>query len=148
MPVLATNKYAFHEYEVLERIEAGMVLLGSEVKSIRGGHISLKGAHCAIAQGELWLLNAHISPYKQAGPQAGYEPTRSRKLLISKRQRDQLIGSLQARGLTLVPLKVYTAKSRLKIELGLCRGKRQYEKRALLKKKSVEREIRDSLKRM
>lgn len=147
MPVIAVNKQALHDYAILETIEAGIVLTGQEVKSVRGGHISLKGAYAAITGGELWLVNAHISPYAFAGTLAGYDPTRSRKLLISKKERDRLVGKLQAAGLTLVPLKVYTRSSRLKIELGLGRGKQKFEKRELIKKRSIEKEIRQRLKR-
>lgn len=147
MPTLATNKHAFHEYEVLEKIEAGLVLTGSEVKSIRSGHISLKGAYAALTGGELWLLNAHITPYSYAGPNAKHDPTRSRKLLITKQELSRLVGKLHTQGLTLVPLSVYTSKSRLKIELGVCRGKKVYEKREILKKKSIEKELRESMKR-
>lgn len=147
MPTFVTNKFAFHEYEILETIQAGIVLQGQEVKSVRGGHMSLKGAYAAITGGELWLLNAHISPYSHAGPLPGYDPTRSRKLLVSRRELDRLAGKLQSHGLTLVPLKVYTAKSRLKIELGLGRGKQKFEKRELLKKRSIDKEIRQRLKR-
>lgn len=146
MPVLATNRYAFHEYEILETVEAGMVLSGQEVKSVRGGHINLKAAYAAITGGELWLLNAHISAYSHAGVIPGYEPTRTRKLLVRRRELDRLIGKLHEHGLTLVPLKVYTSKSRLKIELGLGRGKQKFEKRDLLKKRAAEKEIRHHLK--
>ncbi|MBI4268654.1 SsrA-binding protein SmpB [Candidatus Uhrbacteria bacterium] len=147
MPVIAVNKGALHDYAILETLEAGIVLSGQEVKSVRGGGVSLKGAYATLTGGEVWLLNAHISPYSHAGKLVGYDPTRSRKLLISKKQRDRLAGKLEAAGLTLVPLKVYTSKSRLKIELGLGRGKQKYEKRDLLKKRSVEKEIRQRLKR-
>ena len=147
MPTITTNKFAFHEYEILETVECGIVLSGQEVKSVRGGHVNLKGAYAAMTGGELWLLNAHISPYRHAGSLPGYDPTHTRKLLVSRRELDRLVGKLQTAGLTLVPLKVYTVKSRLKIELGLGRGKQKFEKRELLKNRSIEKEIRQRLKR-
>lgn len=147
MPIIATNKYAFHEYEILERYEAGIVLSGQEVKSVRAGAVNLKAAYAAFSGGNLALLNASIPPYPSAGPIPSYDPTRSRRLLLNQRELEKIRGKLEVKGLTLVALKVYTAKSRIKVEIGLGRGKKQYEKRELLKKRSIEKELRESLKR-
>lgn len=144
---LAVNKQARHDYLILEVIEAGLSLSGPEVKAVRAGHVSLKAAYAVVTNGECWLLNAHISPYDQAGPQPGYEPTRSRKLLLHRRQIDRLVGQLKEKGLTLLPLKLYTRGVRIKCELGLGRGKKLHEKRELIKKRDTEREIRTALKR-
>lgn len=117
------------------------MLSGAEVKSVRKGSVSLKGAFATVSNGELWLINAHIGPYGPAGNKPGYEPTRSRKLLVKKKELATIIGTVRQKGLTLLPLSVYTTKSRIKVELGVARGKKQYEKRDLLKKRSIDREI-------
>ena len=123
------------------------MLSGQEVKSVRGGNVSLKGAYATLKAGEVWLLNAHISPYKKAGALPSYDPTRSRKLLLRAREIKELMGKLEAERLTLVPLSVYTRGRRLKVELGLGRGRKKYEKREVIKKRAVDREIREKLKR-
>ncbi|MBI2645155.1 SsrA-binding protein SmpB [Candidatus Uhrbacteria bacterium] len=147
MPTLATNKKAFFDYSVVERYEAGIVLSGQEVKSVRQGHMSLKGSFAVFKGAELYLIHVHISPYPQAGKISSYDPEHSRKLLLKKKELGHLIGLLKQKGLTLVPLSVYTHTNRIKIELGLCRGKQQYEKREKIKKQDIEREIRSVLKR-
>ncbi len=146
MPLIATNKQAFHDYDILDTYEAGIVLLGPEVKSVRNGSISLKGSYVSVHDGELWLINAHIGHYASA-PKKGIDPTRSRKLLVQKREMKHIIGKLSTAGLTVVPLKVYTARNRIKLEIGIGRGRKTYEKRELLKKRSIDREIRQVLKR-
>ena len=146
MPILAENKKARFDYEILETLEAGLVLQGHEVKAVRDGHVSLKGAYAVVKDGECWLLNAHISPYKKAGPLPGYDPTRSRKLLLHKKELISLLQRLQQKRLTLTPLRVYTKGRRIKLALGLARGKRVYEKRESLKQRAVDREIERSLK--
>ena len=146
MPVLADNRRAFHEYDIKETLEAGLVLLGHEVKAVRDGHVSLKGSYAIVRDNEAWLINAHISPYKKAGPLPGYDPTHSRKLLLHAQEIASLLGKLQSDRLTLVPLKVYTSKRRIKVALGLGKGKKQYEKRETIKKRDIEREIQRSLK--
>ena len=146
MPVLAENKKAFFDYEILETLEAGLVLTGQEVKAVRDGHISLKGSYAIVTNGECWLLNAHISPYKKAGPLVGYDPTHSRKLLLHKKELTSLVRTLQQKRLTLSPLRVYTKGRRIKVALGLARGKRLYEKRDTMRKREVAREIGRSLK--
>lgn len=145
MPTLATNPKAKFDYQILDTLEAGLVLTGQEVKSARGGNISLKGAHAGIVKGELWLINAHIGAYQKAGDLKDYDSTRSRKLLIKKRELAKLIGTLQSKGLTLIPVSVYTKGRRLKVELGLARGKKKYEKREVIKKRDIDREIRMKL---
>jgi SsrA-binding protein len=156
MPI-AINKRALFDYDILEKFEAGIVLTGAEVKSVKNGHISLKGAYVTFKNNEAYLLNAHISPYQKAGfaqrstaegKITGYDPTRTRKLLLNKSELKRLIGKLSEKGLTIVPLKVYTTRrGRLKVEIGLGRGKKLYEKRELIKKREVDREIRSNLKR-
>lgn len=146
MPSFATNKQALHDYEVLEKISTGIVLSGSEVKSVRNGNINLKGAYVTVHNGEVMLTGAHIGLYKPAGPQKEYDPYRSRKLLLQKKEIARIIGKLKEKGLTAVPLSVYTCRSRIKVDVGIARGKRQFEKRELIKKRDVDREIRSRLK--
>ena len=147
MPTLATNPRAKFDYDILKTYEAGIVLQGQEVKSMREGNVSLKGAYATLKSGEVWLVNAHISPYKKAGALSGYDPSRSRKLLLRTREIKELIGTLQSERLTLVPLTLYTRGRRLKVELGLGRGRKKYEKREVIKKRAVEREIREKMKK-
>lgn len=146
MPTLATNPRAKFDYDILKKYEAGIVLTGQEVKSVRGGNVSLKGAYATLHSGELWLINAHIGAYSKAGNLKDYDPTRSRKLLLHGRELSELIGKMQSQRLTLVPLSVYTRERRLKVELGLGRGRKKYEKREVMKKRAVEREIRGLLR--
>lgn len=145
MSTYAINKKARFNYEILEEFEAGIVLTGAEVKSIRSGHISLKEAFATVRSGEIYLTNAHISAYK---PAAGkdYEPTRSRKLLLKSDEITKLIGKSQEQGLTLVPLKVYDKHGNIKVEIGLAKGKKKYDKRETLKQREQERDIKRSLK--
>jgi len=144
--ILANNPRAKFDYDILQTWEAGLVLTGQEVKSIRGGHCSLKGAYATLRNNELWLLSAHIAPYPKAGPLPNYDPTRSRKLLLRQDELKKLIGRLRTERLTLVPLQVYTKGRRLKIEIGLGRGKRKYEKKESIKKMAVKREIAKALR--
>jgi SsrA-binding protein len=124
----ATNRRARHDYAIEETFEVGMVLTGAEVKSLRNGKASLAEAYARVTDGEVWVDNLHISPYTHAG-QRGLDPRRSRKLLLHKKEIERLIGKTQERGLTLVPMKIYFTRGMAKMELGLGRGKRQYEKR-------------------
>ena len=146
MPTLAINKQALHDYEVLETYEAGIVLLGHEVKSVRQGHINLKGAYATFKQGQLWLTNAHISPYVYAGPMPAYDPTAPRRLLITKKEIKKLLGKLQQKGLTLIPIKVYTKNTLIKLEFGLAKGKKKADKREIIKKRDTDREIRRAMR--
>ncbi|MEA3272546.1 MAG: SsrA-binding protein SmpB [Patescibacteria group bacterium] len=144
---IAINKKALFDYEILEKLEAGLVLTGQEVKSVKNGQINLKGSYVTLKDGEAYLLNAHISPYKKAGILKDYNPTRSRKLLLHKKELTRLIGKSQEKGLTIIPLKVYTkGRGKIKIEIGIGRGKKKYEKRETIKKREVEREIRQKMK--
>ncbi|MFH2105375.1 MAG: SsrA-binding protein SmpB [Parcubacteria group bacterium] len=152
MPKLAHNKRARFDYEILETYEAGIVLTGAEVKSVRQKNISLKGAYATINNTgpehspEAWLINAHISAYQPAGPQPDYDPTRSRKLLLHKKEVQRLIGKKNERGLTLLPLSFYTKKSRIKVGLGLGKGKKKFDKREDIKKKDDKRRMQRALK--
>jgi SsrA-binding protein len=145
MKTYALNKKARFNYEILEEYEAGVVLSGPEVKSVRAGHISLKESFATVSRGEIYLTNAHISPYKPAKNE-GYEPTRSRKLLLKSSEITHLIGKAQEQGLTLIPLKIYDAHGMIKVEIGVAKGKKKYDKRETLKKRAQDREIKRDLK--
>lgn len=138
--VLARNRKALHEYHVEDTWEAGIVLLGPEVKSARAGRISLAGAFAAIDRGELWLHDAHISPYDPAS-QFNADPLRRRKLLLHRREIRRLIGLTQQKGYTLVPLDMYLREGRIKLTLALARGKKLHDKREALKRKAADREV-------
>lgn len=144
------NKKALYDYEILESFEAGLVLTGSEVKSLRAGNASLKGAFVTLRQEgknpALYLLNAHISPYKMASGVAQSDPTRSRKLLLHAHEISSLLGKIQPKGLTLIPIKVYTRGSRIKLEFGLAKGKKKFDKRESIKKRESERQMRRMFK--
>ncbi|MFA6410273.1 MAG: SsrA-binding protein SmpB [Candidatus Buchananbacteria bacterium] len=148
MPTLATNKKVLADYQVLEKFEAGLVLSGAEVKSVKNGQINLKGSYITInGKNEIWLIGAHIPAYKPAAAfQKDYQPTQSRKLLLHKKEIDQLKGRSQEKGLTIMPISVYTKGSLLKIELALVKGKKQYDKRESIKKREIDRQIRRKVK--
>jgi SsrA-binding protein len=146
MSVLAKNPIGKSDYELLDTFEAGLVLSGQEVKSIRGGHLSLKGAWGVIQKGEVYIIGMHVSPYPPAGPMPGYDPTHSRKVLLTARELYDVKAKIQRDGLTLVPLQLYSKGRFLKLSLGLGRRKKKYEKRAAIKDREVDREIRRSLK--
>lgn len=142
---LATNRKALRDYHVVETLEAGIALVGTEIKSIRNRRVSLEDSFGRIDGGEVFLYNMHVSPYEQGG-RFNVEPTRQRKLLLHRRQIDRLEGLLSRRGLALVPLRLYLKRGLAKVELALCKGKRQYEKRAVLRKRELDRELRRTLK--
>jgi SsrA-binding protein len=146
MPVLAKNKRAIFDYEFLETFEGGLVLSGPEVKSAKAGRIQLKGAFLFLRNGELWLKNAYIAPYKPAGPQPDYDPSQERKVLVHRAELKKLLGKMKAEGLTLVPVSAYTRRNLVKLEFALARGKKEYEKRDVLKKRDVDRQIRERMK--
>lgn len=147
MKILAANRAASHLYEFLETFEAGLALQGSEVKSARDGRISLKESYAEVRNNEIYLVKCHISPYEAANI-FNHEPERDRKLLLHRREIKRLTGKIQEKGLTVIPLKIYSNKKGLiKIELALARGKKEYEKRETLKKRDTEREIRAALKK-
>ncbi|WIG58347.1 MAG: tmRNA-binding protein SmpB [Ktedonobacterales bacterium] len=137
---VTTNRQAYHDYFVDETIEAGIALRGTEVKSIRGGRVNLRGAYAHIRNGEVWIEGMHIAEYEQ-GTYLNHEPTRTRKLLLHRREIDRLIGRVQAKGQTLVPLKLYFHENRVKVELGLCRGKKLYDKREAIAERESQREL-------
>ena len=143
--LVCVNRQARHNYFIDETYEAGLVLLGSEVKSLRDGKANLVDSYAQIRRGEAFLINAHISPYAGAN-QFNHEPTRTRKLLLHTREIERLTGKTKERGLTLIPLKLYFKDGRAKVELGLARGKKLYDKRDTLRRKVAEREVERSLK--
>jgi SsrA-binding protein len=143
--VFASNRRASFNYEILETYEAGIVLQGTEIKSVRLGSVSLQGAYAYTDQDEIWLYNMHIPPYAQAGPR-NHEPIRPRKLLLHRRQLDELIVQVQRKGLAVVPLRLYLKGHLIKVALGVGRGKRQYQKKQAIINREVDREIRRTLK--
>ncbi|MBI4518998.1 MAG: SsrA-binding protein SmpB [Deltaproteobacteria bacterium] len=143
--IIAVNRKARHDYFIEESCEAGLVLTGSEVKSLRAGKANLKDSYARIERGEAWLVNAHISEYNPSA-QFGHEPTRRRKLLLHAREIDRLTGKTKERGLTLVPLRLYFKNGRAKVELGLGRGKKQYDKRESIKERETRREVDRAMK--
>lgn len=147
MSDLAYNKLAKRDYDILETFEAGLKLTGQEVKSVRASHMKLQGSYVTIARGEVSLIGSHIPAWKPAGSLPSYDPSHSRKLLLHKREVSYLIGKADVKGLTLVPLRVYTRGSKLKLEFGIGRGRKEYEKREIIKKRDIDREIRHALKR-
>lgn len=138
--VVATNRRATHDYFIDDRIEAGLVLTGTEIKSIRAGRVNLRESYARVDAGEAWLMNAHIAPYEQ-GNRYNHEPLRPRKLLLHKQQIASLLGQARQRGYTIIPLQLYLKDGRAKVELGLARGKREYDKRESIAKRDAEREI-------
>ncbi|MBU0598510.1 SsrA-binding protein SmpB [Patescibacteria group bacterium] len=146
MPKITANKKVLFDYQVIEKLEAGIVLTGAEVKAIKGGFINLKGSYVTIRGNELWLINCHISPYKMASSQGKYDPSHDRKLLLNKKEIASLIGTLKAQGLTVMPISVYTKGSLIKIEIGICRGRKKQDKRELIKRRESDRRIRRLLR--
>src|SRR5437870_8328468 len=143
--LIVDNRRARHDYHLLERFEAGIVLTGSEVKSLREGRASLQQAYADVRDGEAWLVGAHIDPYDQAGIQ-NHEPERDRKLLLHRRELDSLYAKVREKGLTLVPLRLYFKDGRAKVELALARGKEQRDKRRDIAKRDADRQIERELK--
>lgn len=143
------NKQAKFDYEILDKIEAGLVLTGAEVKSAKAGQINLKGSYVTLRHQpkiEAFLINSHISKYKPAGIQPDYEPTQPRKLLLHKKEIGKITGIMKQKGLTLVPLRVYTKHNRVKLEFGIGRGKKKFEKKQSIKKRDTERKIERAMK--
>jgi SsrA-binding protein len=143
---IALNKKAYHDYHILSTVEAGISLKGSEIKSIRAGQMNIRDAYAKVENGEMWLSNAHIPKY-QVGSYGDHDPERRRKLLLHKTQIYDLASDTVKKGLTIVPLKVYLKKGKAKVELGLAKGKREFDKRDVLAKRSADREIERTLKR-
>lgn len=142
---ILTNRHAFHEYYILEKIETGIVLVGTEVKSAMAGRIQLKESYVGVKDGEVWLLNAHISHYEH-GNRQNHDPVRARKLLLHRREIEKLEKQVTQKGLTLVVTAVYWKNSRIKVEIGVAKGKKLHDKRESEMKKTVERETRQELK--
>lgn len=143
--LIAQNRKARYEYTILETIEAGIVLKGTEIKSIRAGRINLKDGYASIRDGEIWLYNVHIAPFEQ-GNQFNHDPVRPRKLLMKKKQIDSLYGEIKQGGNTLVPLKVYIKNGFAKVLIGLAKGKKQYDKRETIKRREQDRQMRRAIK--
>lgn len=146
MSDISVNRRAYFDYEILETYEAGIELYGFEVKAVKTGHISLAGSYAVIRNGEAWLLNVTIPPYQPQNAPPDYDPTRSRRLLLHKSEIKELIGASAQKGLTIVPLKVYTKRGRIKILMGLAKHKKKTDKREVIKKRDTEREVRRTLK--
>lgn len=142
--VVADNRRAFHDYHVLERLEAGLALTGTEIKSARQGKVQLRDAYADVIDGEAWLLNAHFSPYSH-GNIWNHDPTRKRKLLLHRQEIDKLASKVLEKGLTLIPLRLYLKKGRLKCELGVCRGKKLHDKRQAEQAREKEMEARKAM---
>jgi SsrA-binding protein len=143
--VLATNRSAFHEYHILDTYEAGIALTGTEVKSVMGGRIQLKESYIAVREGEAWLFNTHISPYSH-GNRMNHDPVRTRKLLLHRREIKRLEEAAAAQGMTLIGTRVYLKNGRVKLEIGVAKGKKLYDKRETEMRRTVERETRAQLK--
>ncbi len=144
--VIADNRKARHDYTLLERVEAGVQLLGTEVKSLRENGATLAQAHAEERGGELWLVGAHIAPYDKSGGVSGHEPERDRKLLLHRREIDRLAGRVRERGLTLVPTRLYFKDGRAKVEIALARGKELRDKRRDIAKRDADRQIERALR--
>ena len=144
--VIARNRRASHDYHLEKTYQAGLVLLGSEIKSIRANRINLQEGYVQERDGELWLMSVHISPYEQAGVYGYVDPLRPRKLLLHKKEIAQIVAKIRERGYTVVPTMVFLQRGKAKIEIALAKGKRQYDKRADLSKRDSEREMRQALK--
>ncbi len=142
---IAENRKAMHEYHLLETFEAGLVLLGTEVKSIREGRVNLRDSFARVEDGEVWVHNLHISPYSHRG-YAEHEALRRRKLLLRAEEIRKLIGKVETRGMTLVPVRMYFKNGRVKVALSLAKGKRDYDKRETIKRREAERETRAAIK--
>ena len=144
---IAENRYAKYQYEILETIEAGIELLGTEVKSIRNGTINLRDGYCSFRDGEILLLNVHISPHKNVGSFFNHDPLRNRKLLLHKKEIIKLKSNTEKKGLTIIPLSIYLKGSWIKLTIGIGKGKKLHDKRQADKQKDSQREIKSALKR-
>ena len=143
--IISKNKKAYFNYEIVETYEAGIVLQGSEVKAIREGRVNIKDSYVIISQGEAFLLNTHINPYKFSTYDRP-DPTRKRKLLLHRREIDKLAGKIQTKGFSLIPLKIYFKNGKIKVEIGLGKGKKRYDKRSVIKDRDIRREMEREIK--
>lgn len=146
MKVLSENKKAYFDYQILEKYEAGISLIGQEVKSIKLGRMGLTGSYVVVRNNEIYLLGANVPPYQPKNAPPGYDPQRTRKLLLRKSEIIYLFGKSQQKGLTLIPLKVYTNNGKIKIEFGVAKGKKVFDKRETIRKRDAEKEISRELK--
>lgn len=146
MNILTENKKAYYNYEILEKFEAGIVLLGQEVKSIKTGKLSLAGSFVILKENEVFLIGCNIPPYQPKNTPAFYDPERSRKLLLRKEEIKYFIGKIREKGLTLIPLRMYTKNGKIKLEFGIAKGKKNSDKRETLKKREINKEIERALK--
>jgi len=146
MRVLAENKKAYYNYEILEKFEAGVSLIGQEVKSLKTRGVNLAGSYVIIKDSEVFWIGAKISPYQPKNAPPDYNPERSRKLLLKKSEIQYLIGKAKQKGLTLIPLRVYTKNGKIKLEFGIAKGRRKFDKRELIRKREIERELKRELK--
>lgn len=144
--VVTTNRKAFHDFFIEEEIEAGLQLLGSEIKSIRAGRVNLRDAYARVENGELWLVGGHISPYEQSGPHFNHEPDRPRKLLVHRREIEELQKKQEAAGYTLVPVRLKLKNGKAKIDIGIAKGKKKYDKRQTMAERDAKRQIERALK--
>ena len=147
MPALLENKKATFDYEILEKYEAGLELSGTEVKSLKSKHGSIRGARVIVRGGEAYVVGMDIPPYQPLNAPKGYDPARTRRLLLRKKEIAHLVGKAEERGLTIVPIRVYTSHNLLKVEIALVRGKKKFEKREKIKKRDTERELLRTVKR-
>jgi SsrA-binding protein len=143
--VVSENRKAFHDYFIEDRVEAGIILTGTEIKSIRNGKVNLKDSYARLNNGEVWVHQMHISPYEQ-GNRYNHDPLRPRKLLLHRAEINKLIGKIQLQGLTLIPIKIYLKSGMAKVELAVCQGKKNYDKRQVLAEREGKREIERALK--
>ena len=143
--VIAENRKAFHDYHIVDKWEAGIVLLGTEVKAIREGRVNLRDSFARVDRGEVWMENVHISPYSHRG-YADHAERRARKLLLNRHEIRKLVGQVAEKGMTLVPLELYLKKGRVKVLLGLAKGKQEHDKRETIRKREVDRETRAAVK--
>lgn len=143
--VVSENHKAFHDYFIEDRIEAGIILTGTEIKSIRNGRVNLKDSYAHLDNGEVWVYQMHISPYEQ-GNRFNHDPLRPRKLLLHRSEISKLVGKIQQQGLTLIPIKIYLKKGLAKVELGVAQGKKNYDKRQALAEREGKRDIERALK--
>ena len=142
---ILTNRAAFHEYHILDKYEAGISLLGTEVKSVMSGRIQLKESYVTVKDGEVWMFNAHISPYSH-GNINNHQPLRTRKLLLHRREIEKLVKETSQKGMTLVVTRIYWKNRRIKFEIGVAKGKKLYDKRETLKERTIEKETRTQMK--
>lgn len=144
--VVAENRKARHDYEIEENYEAGIALTGTEIKSVRAGRLNLRGSYARIVNDEVFLYDMHISPYEQSGKYFNHDPMRPRKLLLHRREISRLTGLVRQKGLTLVPLRIYFKGRRAKVDLGVARGKKQYDRREDIAKREAQRDIARAMK--